>query len=202
MPRVEKPVAEAADWLRRLGVEPTSSEGGSAVREASTGDGIEDAEADPELIARTIALRKLTAQARTRHELAVALRARNVPEDTASEVLDRLGEVGLIDDAAYAEDWVASRQQRRHLSRSTLRQELQRKGVPRDKIDHALEQVTSDAEYQAALDLARRKHAGMSTLEPAVCYRRLAGALARRGFAPAIISRVLRDLLGGFLGDD
>jgi regulatory protein len=163
---------------------------------------VDDAEADPEQIARTIALRRLTAQARTRHELAVALRSRNVPEDTASEVLDRLGEVGLIDDAAFAEDWVASRQQRRHLSRSALRQELQRKGVARDQIDQALEQVTSDAEYRAAMDLARRKHAGMSGLEPAVRYRRLAGALARRGFGPAIASRVLRDLLGGFLGDD
>ena len=206
MPRAEKPLAEATDWLRRLGVEPIQAEASSPAHPATSASDVattaEDAEADPELIARTIALRKLTAQARTRHELAGALRSRNVPEDTASEVLDRLGEVGLIDDAAFAEDWVASRQQRRHLSRSALRQELQRKGVAREQIDQALEQVTSDAEYHAALDLARRKHAGMSGLEPAVCYRRLAGALARRGFAPAVISRVLRDLLGGFLGDD
>ena len=89
------------------------------------------------MIARTIALRKLTAQARTRHELAVALRARNVPEDAAAEVLDRLGEVGLVDDAAFADEWVSSRQQRRHLSRSALRQELQRKGIAREQIDHA-----------------------------------------------------------------
>ena len=110
MPRSQKPLAEVAE-------------------------GAEDAEADPEAIARTIALRKLTAQARTRHELSVALRARNVPDDAATEVLDRLGEVGLVDDAAFAEDWVASRQQRRHLSRSALRQELQRKGVAREQID-------------------------------------------------------------------
>ena len=164
---------------------------------AEVAEGAEDAEADPEVIARTIALRKLTAQARTRHELSVALRARNVPEDAATEVLDRLGEVGLVDDAAFAEDWVASRQQRRHLSRSALRQELQRKGVAREQIDQALEHVSSDAEYRAALDLARRKYATMSGLEPTVRYRRLAGALARRGFGSATTARVLRDLLGG-----
>jgi regulatory protein len=155
-----------------------------------------DADADPEAIARTIVLRKLTAQARTRHELAVALRARNVPEEAAAKLLDRLSEVGLVDDAAFAEDWVASRQQRRHLSRSALRQELQRRGLSREQIDQALEQVGPGEEYQAALELARRKYATMSGLEPSVCYRRLAGTLARRGFGPATASRVLRDVLG------
>jgi regulatory protein len=159
-------------------------------------------EADPELIARTIALRKLTAQARTRHELAAALRSRNVPEEAASGVLDRLSDVGLIDDAAFAEDWVASRQQRRHLSRSALRRELQRKGVGREQIDRALEQVGTEDEYRAALDLARRKYAAMSGLEPTVCYRRLAGTLARRGFGSATAARVLRDVLGGGTADD
>ncbi len=203
MARAEKPLAEVADWLRHLGVEPIRSAAGStadaAITETDAARNTEDAdaEADPEVIARTIALRKLTAQARTRHELAVALRARNVPEDAAAEVLDRLGEVGLVDDAAFADEWVSSRQQRRHLSRSALRQELQRKGIAREQIDHALEQVDTDAEYRAALDLARRKHATMSGLEPPVIYRRLAGAMARRGFGSATTARVLRDLLSG-----
>ena len=171
--------------------------------QAAAAGALEDTEdaADPKAIARTIALRKLTAQARTRHELALALRARNVPADAATEVLDRLGEVGLVDDAAFAEDWVVSRQQRRRMSRSALRRELQRKGVARDQIDQALEQVDSEAEYRAALDLARRKHVTMSGLDPAVSYRRLAGALARRGFDSATNARVLREVLGRGLDD-
>jgi regulatory protein len=180
-PEAEQPLAEAVD--------------------ARTPEATEDAEADPAVIARTVALRKLTAQARTRHELTVALRARNVPENAAIEALDRLGEVGLVDDAAFAEDWVTSRQQRRHRSRSALRHELQRKGVARELIDQALDAVDSDAEYRAALDLARRKHATMSGLEPTVCYRRLAGTLARRGFGSATTAHVLREVLGGVVDD-
>ena len=39
-------------------------------------------------------LRKLAAQSRTRAELARALKTREVPEEAASAVLDRMSEVG------------------------------------------------------------------------------------------------------------
>ena len=103
----------------------------------------EDVDADVESVARTIALRKLTAKACTRHELDQALQAKNVPEGVIDGVLDRLQEVGLVDDASFAVDWVTSRQQRRHLSRRFLRRELQAKGVERSHIDSALDQCRS-----------------------------------------------------------
>jgi len=152
-------------------------------------------EADPEAVAREIVLRKLSAQARSRGELAKALADRRVPESAASGVLDRFEEVGLVDDAAFAETWVRSRQSRRHLSKRVLRQELIRKGVGRDEIDNALEQVGSDDEYSAAQELAAKKLRTMSGLERAVKYRRLAGALGRRGFGPGTISQVLSEVL-------
>jgi hypothetical protein len=80
-----------------------------------------------------------------------------VPEQVARDVLDRLTSVGLINDAVFARDWVASRQRRRHLSRSALKRELGVKGVAREDIDAALETVDADAEFASALDLAQRK---------------------------------------------
>lgn len=151
--------------------------------------------ADPEAMARTIILRKLTDQARTREELAKALRAKLIPDEVAESVLDRMEEVGLVNDAEFARSWVSSRQERRHLSKSALRRELVTKGVERDEIDAALEQVEPDAEYAAALALARKKLRTMAALERPVKYRRLAGALARRGFNSAVSSRVLAEVL-------
>ena len=151
-------------------------------------------DADPESVARTIALRKLAAQARTRQELDQALRKKNVPEEAVAAVLDRLEEVGLVDDRAFAQDWVSSRQQRRHLSRSALRRELQAKGIDREHLDEALATVDSDDELDAARALAIKKAATMRSLEPMVRDRRLAGALARRGFGSGIISTVLDEL--------
>ncbi|GAA1428805.1 hypothetical protein GCM10009616_09400 [Microlunatus lacustris] len=157
--------------------------------------GPDDVEADPEGMARTIVLRKLAAQARTRHELAEALSAREVPEDVAEAVLDRMEAVGLVDDEAFARDWVESRQQRRHLSRSALRRELQTKGIDRDQIDEAVAGVETDDEVQAALALATKKVRSLQGLEREVQYRRLAGALARRGFSGAVAATVLSQVL-------
>ncbi|MGI3783848.1 MAG: regulatory protein RecX [Janthinobacterium lividum] len=161
-----------------------------------------DPDADPEEVARGIVLRKLAVQARTRVELERALAGRDVPEEVAGAVLDRMTEVGLVDDVTFAHDWVSSRQQRRHLSKTALRRELQTKGVDRDVIDDALADVEGADEHSAALDLAQRRAATMGGLAREVAYRRLGGVLARRGFSSSVTTRVLSEVLDGFGRDD
>lgn len=156
---------------------------------------------DPEQVAHTIALRRLTAQARTRHELDQALRRRNVPDDVAASVLDRLEDVGLVNDEVFARDWVESRQRRRHLSRSALRRELQAKGVGREHIDDALATIDGVDELEAARALVATKAVATRGLDPLVRYRRLAGALSRRGFGSGIIATVLDELGDGSTHD-
>ena len=171
---------------------PTAEAQPPAATETHDGDADADAE---ESVARTIALRKLTTRAHTRHELDKALQAKNVPQIVKETVLDRLQEVGLVDDTSFAADWVASRQQRRHLSRRALRRELEAKGVERSDIDSALETVDRDAELAAAQELVERKQAAMSALSRDVQQRRLAGLLSRRGFDAAVITQVLSNAL-------
>jgi regulatory protein len=164
---------------------------------SDTGSGVDsavDPDADPVALARQIVLRKLAAQARTRHELTTALAAKKVPEEAATEVLDRFAELGLVDDAQFAQDWVASRQSRRGLSRSALRRELRTKGVDNEEIEAALAPVGSEEELAAARGLVEKKLRSMGGLEAQVRYRRLAGALARRGFGSGVIATVLDDL--------
>jgi regulatory protein len=154
--------------------------------------------ADPDAVARAIALRKLAVSARSRSELQSALSSRKVPADAARRVLDRLQEVGLIDDQQFAKNWVESRQVRRHLSRSVLRRELQSKGLAREQIDLALEAVGREEELRAARTLAAKKLSSMAAQPREVQRRRVAGALGRRGFNSDIVSRVLADLLDGY----
>ena len=150
-------------------------------------------DADQESVARTIVLRKLSAQARTRAELSKALASKQVPAAAAEAVLDRMEEVGLVDDAEFAREWVQSRQQRRHLSKTALRRELSGKGVDRDQIDLALDQVDAGDELRAARSLAAKKERSTAGLDPQVRCRRLAGMLGRRGFSPGVISQVLAE---------
>lgn len=162
---------------------------------------VTDDDADAVSVARTIALRKLTARARTRHELEQALRAKKVPPHVKDAVLDRMQEVGLVDDASFAVEWVASRQRRRHLSRWALSRELEAKGVERGNIDRALDEVDFESELATARDLVERKRATMTGLRRDVQYRRLAGILGRHGFDTAVSVQVLHELFGPVRGD-
>lgn len=149
---------------------------------------------DPYAVAREIALRQLTVRARTRVELARALARKQVPADVAERVLDRLTEVGLIDDAVFARDWLAAGG-RRQKSRRVLLGELAEKGVDRELIDELAGEFEAERDYDVARTFAARKAPALAGLEPAVRYRRLAGALARRGFSASVVAQVTREAL-------
>jgi regulatory protein len=154
-------------------------------------------QADPEGIGRTIVLDSLTGQARTRKELADKLAKREVPDDVATELLDRFTEVGLIDDAAYARQWVESRHRSRGLAPRALAQELRRKGVGDEEAKAALEQIDEDDQREAARALVDKKLRSMRGLDPQVATRRLAGLLARKGYAAGLAFSVVREALAG-----
>ena len=160
------------------------------------------ADADPVAVAREIALRQLDVRARSRAELQRAMAKKHVPEAAAAEVLDRFAEVGLIDDAAFAEQWIASGE-RRMRGKAVLRQELRQKGVDAETVEAVLTGRDSD-DREVALRFAVRKARSLAGLERAVAYRRLCGALARRGFAPSVVAsvaaEVLREHFGGAAG--
>lgn len=199
-PSVPKPIGSGSPGSDSTGRRSSHrrSSGRRSFGSGSSGESTDSAQAEPDAdpvgTARTIALRKLTASARTRHELDQALEKKDVPDEVAGLVLDRLEEVGLIDDEAFAQSWVDSRQQRRHLSRSALRRELQSKGVDRDHVDAALATVDADDELVAARALAAKRASATRGLDPLVRDRRLAGVLARRGFGSGIIATVLAEL--------
>ena len=155
-------------------------------------------EADPESVARKILLDQLTGRARTRAELAKKLAQRNVPDDIARSLLDRFTEVGLIDDEAFARDWIEQRQSGRGLARRALAVELRRKGVDEGIAKEALDAAAEDdpeAELEAARMLVRRKLRSLRGVEPQKATQRLVGMLARKGHSPGIAYRVVREEL-------
>ena len=117
------------------------------------------------------------------------LARKGVAEDVARAVLDRLTEVKLIDDEAYAELLVASRG-RQGRSRSAMAAELQRKGVDRDIVAEVAASVSPDDEFAAALTFARTR-VRTTSAAPDVVRRRAMAALARRGFAADVARRAL-----------
>lgn len=155
-----------------------------------------EVEADPEAVARKILLDTLTGQARTRKELADKLAKRGVPDDLAAQLLDRFTEVGLVDDAAFARQWVESRHRSRGLAPRALAQELRRKGVDDVAAKEALEQIDEADQREAARALVDKKLRSMRGLDHQVATRRLAGLLARKGYPAGLAFAVVREALG------
>lgn len=150
---------------------------------------------DPGERARAICLRLLTGTARTRKQLADALRKRDIPEDVADEVLTRFEEVGLINDGAFAGAWVESRHHGRGLARRALAQELRTKGVDPTLIEEAVGQLDSEQEEATARELVARKLRSTRGLDRDKRLRRLAGMLARKGYSEGLALRIVRQAL-------
>ncbi|MGW5274726.1 recombination regulator RecX [Streptomyces sp. NPDC004044] len=150
---------------------------------------------DPVEQARTICLRLLTGTPRTRKQLADALRKREIPDEAAEEVLSRFEDVGLIDDAAFADAWVESRHHGRGLARRALVRELRTKGVDSAVIDEAIGQLDSEQEEETARELVARKLRSTRGLDRDRRLRRLAGMLARKGYGEGLALRVVRQAL-------
>ncbi len=74
-------------------------------------------------------MRLLANRQRSAGELRQALARREVPADVAHEVMARMDRSGLIDDRAFAAEWVRQRRRLRSLSDEALRRELEQREV-------------------------------------------------------------------------
>lgn len=156
------------------------------------------APADPYTAAREYCLNLLTARPLTRAELHKKLIGRGYETDIAERVLNRLDEVGLIDDAVVAEAWVRSRHNYQGLARKALSIELRRKGVADEVVAEAVSAVDAEAEEQRARELIRKKLRGTVPADEVTAVRRLVGMLARKGYSEGLAYRVVKSELRDF----
>jgi regulatory protein len=142
--------------------------------------------------ARALCLRLLTARARTRAELAGQLAKRGYPDDVSTRVLDRLADVGLVDDVDFAEQWVHSRRVNAGKGKRALATELHTKGVDNDVITSVLSDINPDAERARAEELVRKKlRREILSDDDLRLRRRLVAMLARRGYSQTMAYEVV-----------
>ncbi len=154
-------------------------------------------EADPATAARNVVLRRLTRAPQSRAQLAEALAAKGIPDEVASQVLDRMVEVGLVNDAEYAELYVRSRRASRGLAPRVLAQELRAKGISAELIDHELSTIDVEDDRALARSLVHKRLPATAGLDPQARTRRLAKMLIRKGFNSSLAFEVVRSSLQG-----
>lgn len=116
-------------------------------------------------------------------------------ERDVEHILDRLLDLGYLDDRQLAEQLCTGTFARKSLGRHAKANELRRRGIANAIVDEVLAEEEPDVEYERALDLARerlRRTKGVD-LEPA--RRRIHGYLARRGYSSEVASRAIRTAL-------
>ncbi len=154
-----------------------------------------DREPDPHDVARQIVLRQLAMAPRSRAQLEEKLAQRDCPADVAAAVLDRMTEVGLVDDQAFAQMLVRSQQAGRGLGKRALARELRTKGIEGDLAQEAVASISDADERCRARELVDKKLRAMHGLGIEVQTRRLAGMLARKGYSPNLTYAVIRDAI-------
>ncbi|RSZ61724.1 recombination regulator RecX [Corynebacterium hylobatis] len=149
---------------------------------------------------RRRALGLLDVRARSRQELRERLIEAEFEPVVVDDVLDDLAAVNLLDDAAFAREWVRQRHARRGKSTRVLEQELRQKGVDSATRAEALEQIDAADEEATARALAEKKartirEAPADRAETDKALRRIVGVLARRGFPQGMSLRIAREAL-------
>lgn len=154
---------------------------------------------DPSLVLAA-ALRYLEARPRSTSEVRRRLLMRGYRADLVDGCLERLLDLGVLDDEAFARTWVESRDRARPRGERALRSELRGKGIDRQVVDEvldsrALEQPAADAE--AARRVLERHASSLARVaDPRARRQRAYALLARSGFDSETAVQAIGELAG------
>ncbi|MBA3426688.1 MAG: regulatory protein RecX [Rubrobacteraceae bacterium] len=134
------------------------------------------------------ALNLLGYRARSEGEIRDRLRRREFGEETIQSVVDRLRELGYVDDEEFARN--VARQRARKYGPRRVTADLRKSGVNPETAQRAVEEEFADhSELDDALSAAsRRYNTGGSDAEA----RRVYGFLTRRGYSADVCAEVAR----------
>ena len=114
--------------------------------------------------------------------------------EVAAAVVERLRDVGLLDDSRFAARLARHLNEYKQYPRRRIRQELLRRGVDAATAEEALESLEGE-DFQQALALIEKKY--YNKLNDPEDRRRTIAALARRGFTYAAIRRAIEEFGDG-----
>lgn len=156
---------------------------------------LSDADRERAAAAERISMKALGRRAHSRRELERLLRDGGVTEFDIAHECERLERVGLIDDAALAQNLVATLQERKGLGRTAIAAELTKRMLAPSAIEYALELIDTGDELARARELARKRAPQLTGLDRDAAVRRLSGYLARRGYSGSTVRAAVDEAL-------
>lgn len=181
----------------RAGAQRGAERRSEASDDGTTDDHAVPIEPDPDEVrqrAEDALVRKLRAKQLSVSEARAALRENDLGRDAIEDVIDEFQRRGYLDDRTLASLLVTSGIERKGQGRVALARTLAQRGIPRDIVGDALEELPDD-DAERALEFARSKASGMSRLDYDTALRRLHGQLARRGYGGSVAIGAARTAL-------
>lgn len=186
---------------RSRGMSPNSADDApqsAEARLARAAEAVEHAEAVERAVeaAEERALAMLRRADRSSGELHRALAEDELLGEAEIErILERLGELGYLDDARLAEHLVEKHLVRQGKGRMAVERLLRDKGIPPEAIDAALAEHDRDDEFERARETAIDRARKLRGLDAETATRRLVSFLQRRGFTSGVAYRAAQDAL-------
>lgn len=182
----------------------TSDSGGNGRRTTFAERRDRRAQIDDPTTVLEAAARFLEPRARSVAEVRRRLIGAGYRTDLVEGAIERLGELGMLDDDAFARAWVESRDRARPRGERAIRQELALKGVDRATVDlvlgerrEAVAGIPADdggtvSADQAAAErlIARNARSLARNRDPRLRRQRAYALLARNGFDPEVCRTV------------
>ncbi|GAA3925584.1 regulatory protein RecX [Microbacterium soli] len=175
------------DGRSRAGVHSAVADG---PHDDDAGEGMEEIR----LRAQEVLVRRLRGRQLSVSEARSVLRRTDADRETIEQIIDEFQHRGYLDDRTLAQLLVRSGVERRGEGRVALSRTLAQRGIPRELIADALDELPDD-DAERALEYARSKAPGMTRLEPETALRRLLGQLARRGYGGTVAMSAARTAL-------
>ncbi len=166
---------------------------------------------DPAVVLEAAA-RFLEARARSIGEVRRRLTSAGYQADLVEGAITRLGELGMLDDEAFAKAWVESRDRARPRGERALADELRLRGVDRAVIVAALDErreasaaaesdddeIAPSADEAAATRLLERNSRLLARVaDPRARRQRAYALLARNGFDPGVCAALAARVVEG-----
>lgn len=146
--------------------------------------------------AKKKAFRLLSYRPRTEFEIIMRLKQSGFSDKVIAELMGFLKKYHLVDDRAFAEEWVCYRLKNRPKGRRYLYLELINKGVSSKLAAQAVNSVSDEEEYNIAMRQAKSK------LKKGYSWPAVGRYLERQGFSGQIIYKVYRFLTGESMDEE
>ena len=134
-------------------------------------------------------------KAYSQKQLKDKLKQKDAEPEVIERVIKRLNELKFVDDKAFAEMYVRSRQQKK--GSIALKQELFQKGISELLVEETLEPLSFDSQLVSAKQPLEKYQWRLAKTEAQKRYHKAYAFLARRGF-PADVAK---EALSGFFDD-